>query len=143
VFLGTTQTEEGSTYDKTQNPLLEQGVTATTDLNGHKVTQPISNADYATKAAADSFARVLAAGVMEVGTFGTAVSSVPRRFLVLPSGGFVAAGNIAMILGNDAFYPPGVGGNLNVKSGAIADICGIPYQKGLAEALMASVGGAA
>jgi len=139
MFLGSTTTEDGVTYDKTQNPLLEQGVTATTDINGRKVTQPINNSDYATKTTADAFSRVLAADVMEVGTFGTAVSSVPRRFLMLPGGSFVPAGALATILGNDAAYPPGAGGNLNVKSGAIADACGIPYQKGLAEALMASI----
>lgn len=135
MFLGSAGTADGVTiYSREMNPLLEQGVTATTDLVGHKITQPLNNSEYATKAATQAFARALSADVMELGSFGTAVSSVPKRFLLLPGGGAVAAGAIASVMGNDAAYP-----SMNVKSGAIAELLGVPYHAGIAEALFAAV----
>src|SRR4051812_28717635 len=116
MFLGSHQDGDQTIYNQSLNELLEHAVTSTTDITGTEVTQRISNADYATEAAAVGFARVLGAQVNADAKFGTAVSSVPKRVLILPNGRSVAAGSIAGILGNDALYP-----GPHQKSGAIAE----------------------
>jgi hypothetical protein len=127
------ESEQTYRYFAAGNPLLERDVTSTTDLIGLKRTDPQDPNQFATAGFAALLAGVLPDGhVVERPTIGTAVLSVPMRYVIwtdpLAGPKTFVAGNVARVMALDWQ-------NWNQRSGDIADIIGNAYIRGFGESL--------
>lgn len=117
------------TYHAADNPFLYADPTGQ-GIDGS--TQHFNGNFYATPAAAAQFAAALGGQVVNDPTAKNFDQAQPMLAIRLPNGTVVNAGAIAQILENDAN-----GANDNADSGLLAQLFGMAYRPGIAEALKA------
>lgn len=131
--LGTVTDSEGNAqYRPWENPLLQHGVLGINPV-GFGAT-PMNPGTFATPAAAAALARAL--GGLVVADPMSARWNVTARVLAvqLENGAIVNAGALCSILGNDCAFA-----NARMKSGAICELLGVPFDATVADQLYNAV----